>query len=504
MKHMMKFLVLIALLSVGVFAQEFPGPFVVNGVPVSNLVIVVADTAPASDVIAAIKIIKAFYPDISQTEPAPQPERLTRLTSEIDDISNYNSIVIGSDCYNPITAQLLNNPIQCGQSFGLKLIKHPNGNIVLLIMGTTEAEVKMNVENWVSGSAAQPKADCTDSDGGLNIFTAGQTNTASGGTVDNCDFLTNVNGIMNEAMCDANGNPAHKATKCPESAPYCRDAVCTTDSSPACKDTDGANAFTRGTIYERRYADGPKHTDYCQNMQTLQPNDPCEGPSCGVREFTCQEPYVTTTYKDVQCANGCNNGACLTETLPQPVVDTVPSDYRTCMDELIHYKKQLLESYPEGEIPEEKMQNYQEMHSRCQRLAPPVEAERFKLPPGETICPPGSEQVVPGVCAGQEPPVKVIEAKEPCTGCARNSHCLAYGIRLLEDDKPMYCDIDSLLKPQKALSEACQNNYECLSNSCSQKCISVEERIEAVERELREQRSLIEKILDFFRNIFGG
>jgi len=173
--------------------------------------------------------------------------------------------------------------------------------------------VKDNIAKVYLGPAKQPPLACVDSDGGIDIFTAGQAATPGGGFVDSCDFLANVNGIMNEAVCDADGNPTFKPTRCPDSAPYCRDAVCTTDNSPACKDTDGENVFTQGTISERRYVDGPKHTDYCQNLQTLQPSDPCEGPSCGIREFTCQEPYVTTTFKDVQCSNGCMNGACLTE-----------------------------------------------------------------------------------------------------------------------------------------------------------------------------------------------
>lgn len=82
----------------------------------------------------------------------------------------------------------------------------------------------------------------------------------------------------------------------------------------------------------------------------------------------------------------------------------------------------------------------------------------------------------------------------------------AYGTRLVSPEgKPVYCDVDSVFKPQKPLGESCQNNYECLSNSCAdQQCISVEERIQAVEKELKEQRGILQKIMDFFKRLFGG
>lgn len=92
-----------------------------------------------------------------------------------------------------------------------------------------------------------------------------------------------------------------------------------------------------------------------------------------------------------------------------------------------------------------------------------------------------------------------------CVGCEINQQCLQFGIRYVADNAtPSYCDFDKTSKIQKQNNEACQNNYECVSNSCSDgKCTSVEERIQAVEKELKEQRTILQKILDFFKRLFG-
>ena len=84
-----------------------------------------------------------------------------------------------------------------------------------------------------------------------------------------------------------------------------------------------------------------------------------------------------------------------------------------------------------------------------------------------------------------------------CGTCEKDGNCLPFGTRLLEDGKPVYCGINSKLNTQESLGEFCQNNYECLSNQCSNgQCIDLSEQLE-------ETQSFLEKILFWLTKIFG-
>lgn len=97
-----------------------------------------------------------------------------------------------------------------------------------------------------------------------------------------------------------------------------------------------------------------------------------------------------------------------------------------------------------------------------------------------------------------------IKPKE-CIGCEINNKCLQFGVRLLtENNVPVYCDWDQALKPQKQNAVKCQNNYECISNSCGNgMCNDIEERIKGIEQELKEQKGIMQRILNFFAKLFS-
>jgi len=62
-------------------------------------------------------------------------------------------------------------------------------------------------------------------------------------------------------------------------------------------------------------------------------------------------------------------------------------------------------------------------------------------------------------------------SKEECSGCTmpNGGFCVPFGTR----DKGKYCGISKQFLLQKEINEACENNYECLSNECkSGKCVS--------------------------------
>lgn len=85
---------------------------------------------------------------------------------------------------------------------------------------------------------------------------------------------------------------------------------------------------------------------------------------------------------------------------------------------------------------------------------------------------------------------KESETLEKCDGCLYDSRCLDYGHRIKVQDIPLYCSIEGTFEVQKEREEECQNDYECLSNECSEgKCIST--------------YSLLEKIFDLIKKLFG-
>lgn len=102
-----------------------------------------------------------------------------------------------------------------------------------------------------------------------------------------------------------------------------------------------------------------------------------------------------------------------------------------------------------------------------------------------------------------QPPI----SPQSCQGCKIDEKCIPPGTRLTEPrlNEPAYCDIDGTLALQKKKSEACQNNYECQSNTCADSvCTSIQERLSGIEKEVKEQRGILDRILGFFKSLFGA
>jgi hypothetical protein len=71
-----------------------------------------------------------------------QPIQLgtAKLASEIADVTQWNAIVVGGPCANPIAAQLMGNPDPCWESIPenkaiVKLYTHANGRVAMLVAG---------------------------------------------------------------------------------------------------------------------------------------------------------------------------------------------------------------------------------------------------------------------------------------------------------------------------------------------------------------------------------
>ncbi len=85
------------------------------------------------------------------------------------------------------------------------------------------------------------------------------------------------------------------------------------------------------------------------------------------------------------------------------------------------------------------------------------------------------------------------------SGCRSNGNCLEFGTRMVnaKTKAPVYCELDKLFKDQKQIGEVCQNNYECLSNSCyGGECTDLAGQIE-------ETNSLIRQIFNWLKYLFS-
>jgi len=184
----------------------------------------------------------------------------------------------------------------------------------------------------------QPQLDkCNDSDNGENINEAGEVTGINGwGTSDYCDFLTNEKGILHEAVCNEEGIATNIEIICPAEAPYCNKAVCSITPSK-CTDTDnGINPNVEGTITESRNKDGPSATDYCEKLDAkMQPWNDCSGELCGLREYYCETPYKTTTWRDIKCPNGCKDGVCLGYSEEGGEVESVGGETKLLEEDII-------------------------------------------------------------------------------------------------------------------------------------------------------------------------
>ncbi|MCK4669739.1 MAG: hypothetical protein KAT43_00940 [Nanoarchaeota archaeon] len=198
------------------------------------------------------------------------------------------------------------------------------------------------------------------------------------------------------------------------------------------------------------------------------------------------------------------------------VVEVHP-DYERCIEELEEFKQMLVEKYNRVElaIPEELMRQYEEKGDKCRVLSGewrrtrpmPVEVEErpdIEYPEEEAVV---AKHIRPIIEPMPWPEPMPVEFRRECSGCQWEDSCLPIGTRLVKENgeqRPLFCDVSRQLKPQRQLREQCQNNYECVSNSCHDgMCQSIGEKIEGIERELREQRGMMERILGFFGRIFG-
>jgi hypothetical protein len=114
----------------------------------ANFITIIGDEAPSAYVVATSNLIART--------PGSKPAGFSQLDSDIVDVTRYNAIVVGNPCNNRVLAKLFGNPFPCdsapipdGKGM-LRLVEAANGNIALLAVGKTDAQVVAAV-NAISG-----------------------------------------------------------------------------------------------------------------------------------------------------------------------------------------------------------------------------------------------------------------------------------------------------------------------------------------------------------------
>jgi hypothetical protein len=75
--------------------------------------------------------------------------------------------------------------------------------------------------------------------------------------------------------------------------------------------------------------------------------------------------------------------------------------------------------------------------------------------------------------------------------------CIAIGTRIEANGAPSFCGLETTLEVQKKDGSACQNNFECLSNTCNTGlCVNLQ-------AEIKETRNVVQQLLDWLGTLFG-
>jgi protein-disulfide isomerase len=83
-------------------------------------------------------------------------------------------------------------------------------------------------------------------------------------------------------------------------------------------------------------------------------------------------------------------------------------------------------------------------------------------------------------------------------GCFINGSCISVGIRIqAEGGISSYCGLNSKLESQRVDGAACQNNFECVSNTCNTGvCVNIQQ-------EIKETQNAVQQLFDWLGDIFG-
>jgi hypothetical protein len=331
---------------------------------------------------------------------------------------------------------------------------------------------------------------CTDSDGGKNFYTRGYVKADNAVYDDKCAFgqqgnpdTINDKNMLFEAYCFEDGSGyGYDTYSCPNG---CQDGVCIhgakceidsdcPQSTCTCKVGETCACPATQPRCVNGVCEGFKCESICKNIGTKSEGwyDSCTGELIKYDLCGAQPGCATTNVCEDGTVPECffDSGVCICEACPaQPVCEPI-----ICSD-----GSKTSCTLTDGDCA----------CSTCP--AQPV-CESQKCEDGSTTKCAMNMQTGQCVCSACPPVSKTCD-----NGCSSNGKCIPFGTRLEQEGQGMFCDImGQKFLQQKAENEACQNNFECITNSCSSgKCIDIAKKLE-------EQQSLLQKILDWLRRLF--
>lgn len=394
---------------------------------------------------------------------------------------------------------------------------------------------RTQLEQKPSVAPADTDVSCTDTDRGDKPFVKGVTSGINdamlGGRIrveDSCEGNT-----LHEYIC----SPAKNARYSPvvglrqyTCQSGCRDGVClsgeaqdiyaektrpviapvnTGGSKPRCYDSDGGDEiYTQGRLEVETPQWGKQIVyEYCSNEQRENLEE-----GAYVEELVCltNDPQYAYEHIPTKCpANTyCRQGACVRddgiqkEMLPaydeyrdQPDSDFVCKDtdssvpYEAGRDiytqgtirGLDYYKQKIVlskdyctEIYGGAQtnsgawVAEETCDAEQRAHTYY-----------YECPRG-SYCRNGAcqyQQLTEEISYDEEQPQQPVDS---ClNGCLLNNRCLPYGYRTLIRGQPVFCSITNDLQSQLTDGLSCENNHECITNSCYKGiCVDIQQQLE--------------------------
>ncbi len=238
-------------------------------------------------------------------------------------------------------------------------------------------------------------------------------------------------------------------------------------ATTTCTDSDGGlNYYVKGTLNEVG-VDPKLATDFCDDSF----------PGYNLREYYCDNngngqsvPY--------NCPNGCSDGACITET------ENIGFRYAYWQCQNGEEQNQ---GSPSSCKPSEIWYSYatQFCEGKCNEKTEKCGISSFSVSiecaSGEIIIE-ANETTISGNYTAASKSEDILTCEN---SCPFEGSCLPIGIRA----EGKYCNIDGTLTTQLTEGQQCDNNFECESNVCvSGQCV---------------ETSLIQKILEWFRNLFS-
>ncbi len=402
----------------------------------SNLpVVVVGQHSSSSDVSAAILIIKAIYNVQDSQGFAPLPAGSAGVDVDIADVSQRNTILIGSACINQLTSKILGNPSPCDSAVpsgkGLvKLFVHPQGTITLVLaaQGDKIIDLVKIVQAW------------------------NHPNLASYEVVSENEVLVPL-------------APTTSQTPVPPPVPVPQPPAPTPSSQPVYTQNSVSDTLRPGEsqTYTLNKEEFTVELKSLQDVSLIGVVD-VNGENINVNPQTIGTDYTladgSTMFRVIQLT-GTNTakGLVMDFTLISAVSIPIPA------------------------IPQ------------TTTTATKVVAQRAQKESGITKSTLPSRPVSPPV---QLPP------RPACNGCETNKGCLSFGAVFIGEQGVMsFCDTDKTIKPKKADGMACQNNFDCTSDSCtSNVCGNLAEHFQKTGQELQVQKNLMQRITDFFSRLF--